>query len=217
MRLYSSKKTLVNMIYGVLLILVFVFFIRYFYDGTETFKSTIDGKNYKVRIGKDSQLKADLLAFINLKLNILVDTLSEDPALKNNKIIQRLVSNWNRGVSIKEIGNLESDAAYVINKQDMSFCLQDEPQPGSRTKTTSFEDTNLITYVGIHELAHVMSEENGHGSEFIDNFEYLLNYSKNIPYINPFNGKREMLYTPLNAVENTADNFCGVKLVNSII
>jgi len=216
MRLYNSKKTLTNMIYGVMIILVFVFFIRYFYDGTETFKSSIDGKSYKVRIGKDSQLKADLLAFINLKLNILVGALAEDITLKNNIPIQRLVSNWNRGISIKEIGHMESDAAYVINKQDMSFCLQDSPEPGSRTKTTSFADTNLITYVGIHELAHVMSEETGHGDEFIRNFEYLLNYSKNIPYTNPFTGTTEMLYTPLNSVSNTADNFCGVKLVNSI-
>jgi hypothetical protein len=205
------------MIWGVLLILVFVFFIRYFYDGTDTFKSTLDGKAYKVRLSKDSQLKADLLAFIKMKLNILVEALSEDSALNNNKAVQRLISNWTRGVSVKEIGYLESDAAYVLNKQDMSFCLQDGPDPGSRTKTTSFEDTNLITYVGIHELAHIMSEENGHGSEFIDNFEYLLNYSKNISYTNPFNGKIELLYTPLNQVKNTSDNYCGVKLVNSII
>lgn len=216
MKLYSSKKTLTNMIFGVLLIIVFVCFIRYFYDGTELFKSTIDNKNYKVRIGENSQLKADLLAFINLKLNTLVEALSKDPTLRNDVPVQRLIYNWSRGVSIKEIGYLESDAAYVINKQDMSFCLQDSPEPGSRTKTKSFADTNLITYVCIHELAHIMSEESGHGSEFVDNFAFLLDYSKNINYVNPFTGETEKLYTSLSSVKNTADNYCGVKLVNSV-
>jgi hypothetical protein len=167
-------------------------------------------------MGENSQLKSNLLAFINLKLNILVESLSKDSSLKNNVPVQRLIENWNRGVSIKEIGYLESDAAYVINKQDMSFCLQDSPHPGARVKTTSFADTNLITYVAIHELAHIMSVETGHGSEFVDNFEFLLNYSKNISYVNPFTGKTEMLYTSYTTVPDTSDNFCGVKLINSI-
>jgi hypothetical protein len=216
MKLYTSKKTLTNMIIAAIVILAFVFFIRYFYDGTEPFKSTIDNKSYKVRAGENSQLKADLLAFINLKLNILVDSLSKESRYSGNVPVQRLIENWNRGVSIKEIGYLESDAAYVINKQDMSFCLQDSPEPGARVKTTSFADTNLITYVAIHELAHIMSRETGHGSEFVENFQFLLDYSKNISYKNPFTGKTEPLYSPYTKVPNTADNFCGVKLINSI-
>jgi hypothetical protein len=216
MKLYNSKKTLINMIYGVILILVVIFFNRYFYDGTEYFKSTLDGRNYKVRMGENSQIKADLLAFIYLKLNTLVNALANDPEYYSNVPVQRLIYNWSQGVSIKEIGHLESDAAYVVNKQDMSFCLQDSPEPGSKTKTTKFADTNLITYVCIHELAHIMSEETGHGSEFITNFEFLLNYAKKVPYTNPFTNTTEMLYIPLSAVKDTSDNYCGVKLVNSI-
>ena len=214
MKLYISKKTLLNMIYGVLLALVLVFFYRYFYDGTEPFKSTLDGQHYHVRLSKDSQLKADLLAFINLKLSTLVGALESS---KNNNIaVQRLIFNWNRGVTIKEIGYLESDAAYVINKQNMSFCLQDSPGVGEKTKTKSFADTNLITYVCIHELAHIMSEETGHGQEFVKNFQTLLDYATTVPYINPFTNQKEMLYTPINSVAGTSDNYCGVKLVNSI-
>jgi hypothetical protein len=109
---------------------------------------------------------------------------------------------------------MENDAAYVINKQHMSFCLQDSPFFG-KTKGNNIEDTNLITYVGIHELAHIMSDEIGHGPEFIKNFDFLLNYSKSLMYKDPFLNKTIPLYIQLNQL-NTSDNYCGVLLSNSI-
>jgi len=187
----------------------------YIYDGTSKFKSTLDGTYYNVRQGNDSQTKADLLAFIKMKLTILVSALRSEPDYKQDRDVRRLLSNWDRGITIKEIGKMESDAAYVINKQHFAFCLQDLPGVGEKTKTTKLEDTNLITYVGIHELAHIMSEETGHGSEFIRNFEFLLNYAKNIKYTDPFLKKLIPLYIELNKLE-TSDNYCGVSLQNSI-
>jgi predicted metal-dependent hydrolase len=35
-------------------------------------------------------------------------------------------------------------------------------------------DDNMLTYVILHELAHVETRELGHGSEFIEKFEELL-------------------------------------------
>jgi len=168
-----------------------------------------------VREGPYKQRKADLLAFIKMKLTILVEALRKDSQYNMTTPILRLLSNWDRGVSIKEIGNMESDAAYVINKQHMAFCLQDGPGLGKPVKTTSLEDTNLITYVCIHELAHMMSDETGHGSEFVLNFKFLLEYSENIEYTDPFTNKVEPLYIPLNML-NTSDNYCGVPLTNAI-
>ena len=135
---------------------------------------------------------------MNGKLNIIVTSLSGDNYYNNQQNVQRLVYNWNKGVSIKEIGNLETDAAYVINKQYMSFCLDNIEN-----------NLNLLTYVGIHELSHIMSNEIGHGQEFVSNFEFLLNYSKTLRY----NGNP--LYIALNQIK-TPDNYCGVSLANSI-
>jgi hypothetical protein len=190
----------------ILSIIVFYLFYKYIYDGTVYVKSNIDNREYKVRSKNDKQRKADLLAVLYDKLNTIVNTLSTDPSYTNNPDVQRLITNWNKGVSIKEIGNLENDAAYVINKRHMSFCLEDYD---------SFEYYNLMTYVGIHELAHVMSVEVGHGPEFIKNFNFLLNYSKQLSYLNPFNLQQEPLYIELSKV-NTADNYCGVKIANSM-
>lgn len=206
-----KKKNIVKI---VLVILILFLFYKFIYDGTISIKSSLDGNYYKVRNGSNKQLRADYLAFINSKLNTIVQSLKNDPNYINDSAVQRLIKNWESGISIKETGFLESDAAYVINKKYMSFCLQDSPYFGN-LKTTSLEDTNLVTYVGIHELAHIMSLSTDHGEEFIKNFNFLLNYAKKLAFTNPFTNTTEPLYIALNSLK-TADNFCGVKLENSI-
>jgi hypothetical protein len=215
MKIFKDKKSLKNLIWVLFFVLIALLFKKYIFDGTIEHLSQIDNRVYKVRSGSNPQRRADLLAFIRMKLDLLVDTLSKDQRYVSDPDVQRLISNWNKGVTIKEIGNMESDAAYVMNKQHMSFCLQDSPEPGKPLKNTNIEDTNLITYVGIHELAHIMSIETEHGPEYIRNFEFLLGYAQNINYTNPFTKVTEKLYIPLNNLQ-TADNYCGVELKKSI-
>lgn len=192
----------------VLLIIGCVYgFYKYIYDGTEYIQSDINKQSYKVRSTHGKEEKADLLAVMNIKLDTLVKSLAASE-YSSNESVQRLVSNWNKGVTIKEIGKMESDAAYVINKQYMSFCL-----PENTAK--SLDNVNLMTYVGIHELSHVMSNETGHGNEFIKNFQFLLDYSKNLFYFDPLLKTNMPIYIQLNKL-NTADNYCGVSLQNSI-
>ena len=91
----------------------------------------------------------------------------------------------------------------------MSICLQ------KRKDQLVLEDLNLITYVGIHELSHIMSVEIGHGSEFIENFEFLLNYAKKLVYFDPLLKRQLPVYIQLNQL-NTSDSYCGVSLENSV-
>ena len=196
-----------NIILSLILVLVIYLFYHYVYDGTRLVKSKLDNRFYSVRNSYGKETKADLLALINLKLDTIVKQLQESSNIEN-PAVARLVANWNRGVTIKEIGKLESDAAYVINKQFMSFCLPDDI-------SSSLSKINLMTYVGIHELGHIMSVETGHGDEFIKNFEFLLNYAKQINYLDPLSNKYLPVYIPLSKL-NTDDNYCGVALINSI-
>jgi hypothetical protein len=211
MAIYTNYSAVKTMLISVSVLLGCIIYYKYYYDGTELVQSTVDGKWYRVRNEPENQRKADLLAILNIKLNIIVDSLQQDPDYSQNIAVQRLIYNWNQGVTIKEIGKMESDAAYVINKKHMSFCLQENPD--NRKKT--IEDINLMTYVGIHELSHIMSHEIGHGDEFIANFEFLLDYSKQLKYYDPLLHKELPLYIQLDKL-NTADNYCGVPLINSI-
>jgi len=205
MKSSSSKQLFITI--GILI--AGYLFYKHIYDGTEYITSTIDNNTYKVRKGSDQQLKADILAVLNGKFTIIVNNLKNDPNHFSNEAVQRLISNWENGVTIKEIGNMEKDAAYVINKKNMSFCLQ------KTSNQVVLEELNLITYVAIHELAHIMSSEIGHGSEFIDNFEFLLSYAKNIVYYDPLLKRQVPLYIQLNKL-NTSDSYCGVNLENSV-
>jgi beta-lactamase regulating signal transducer with metallopeptidase domain len=199
-------KWKVPVLWIIFAVLVYFFYV-YIYDGTRNVKSRLDGRYYSVRNRSNRQTKADLLALIRLKLETIVTSLAASE-YSTNLAVRRLITNWNRGVTIKEIGNLESDAAYVINKQYMSFCLPDDT-------ANSLNKINLMTYVAIHELAHIMSDETGHGEEFVQNFEFLLNYSKRLNYTDPLTQKPLPIYIQLNKL-NTDDNYCGVPLINSI-
>jgi len=184
-------------------------FYKYIYDGTTSVFSSIDNKYYNVRRGNDKEARADILAVLYGKFKIIVTSLENDPKHVNQANVQRLIKKWKSGISVKEIGNMESDAAYVINKQNMSFCLQ------KSKNEILLEELNLITYVAIHELAHIMSVETDHGAEFIMNFEFLLNYAKNLVYYDPFFKKQIPLYIQLNKL-NTSNSYCGVRLENSV-
>ena len=59
------------------------------------------------------------------------------------------------------------DSAYTENKEVITLCLTDPD-------TNQYYDINTIMYVALHELAHVVSSNQGHGDEFKKNFADLL-------------------------------------------
>jgi len=182
----------------IVLLIVFILYIFYknYYDGTVPVKSSIDSTNYNVIKDKDYQVKANNLAILKIKLNAIVDSLRTSDSLE----CKRLVQKWDLGISMKETGKMENDAAYVINKKNMSICLREKPSGGN------LENINILTYVAIHELAHIMSVEIGHGNEFIKNFKYLLEHSASVKYKDPIDSVEKNVYTP----PRESKSFCGV-------
>jgi hypothetical protein len=192
---------------------------KYAFDGTSPFTSDIFKKQFNVRgsANEIKQIKANLLGDLYDRLETLINTLKSDQNIPPTfrVAVNRLIANWNRGITMKETGNMESDAAYVINKQHMSICLVNFCDTTKCKNINSIENLNLLAYVGIHEIAHVMSEEVGHSSEFRTNFRYLLDYAKNINYYDPILKRTIKLYIDLTELP-TPDNFCGVSVVNTI-
>ena len=70
-------------------------------------------------------------------------------------------------------------------------------------------ETSCFIYYDISYNSHVNSDE------FIQNFEFLLNYAKTLEYNDPILKAKLPVYIQLNKL-NTADNYCGVSLTNSI-
>ena len=66
-----------------------------------------------------------------------------------------------------------------MNKgEDIYICLRDK-------ETNQFIDNNIIMFVVIHELAHVMTKSIGHTKEFWDNMDYLLHKANEINIYEP--------------------------------
>ena len=59
------------------------------------------------------------------------------------------------------------DSSYTEDKEVITLCLTDPT-------TNKYYDMNTLLYVAFHELAHVISKNEGHGDEFKENFARLL-------------------------------------------
>lgn len=196
----------------VTLLVVFYLIWKYIYDATVYFTDITYEKTYKVRDTPYKEISARKLATIDSKLTALINALRS--IRYDNPNVETLIKRWDSGISIKEIGSMETDAAYVINKKYMAFCLHDNPDPNLNTENT-LEDDNLLGYAAIHELAHIMSEETGHGSEFIKNFKYLLNYAKGVNYYDRYHNSDLPIYIELSKF-NGKSSYCSVNIQNTI-
>ena len=86
---------------------------------------------------------------------------------------------------MKNIILLKGDKSYTINKKRVYLCLYDADG--------KYYNENMLVYVLLHELAHVMCSEIGHTEKFHEIFNGLLEkaiknnlYNPNIPIIRDY-------------------------------
>lgn len=135
----------------------------------EYVKSTVDGKEYLVRSLPDKKEAANLLATIGAKLQQMVKHL-ETTESKDERTV-RIVKNFNPD-AISEGSENAKYTSYSVNKgEKIVFCLR------SRDKNNKLMDVNTMTFVALHELAHVSSETVGHDATFWENFKWILQHA----------------------------------------
>jgi len=71
----------------------------------------------------------------------------------------------------------EGNKSYTINKQKIYLCLKDEK--------SDYYDFNMLVYVTIHELAHVLCPEVGHTQKFHEIFDQLLKEATELGIYDP--------------------------------
>ena len=144
--------------------------------------SEVDGNKYCVRERSKITLAADLLATVTQNLTKLVEYVGEKYPNKEN--VKRLVDNF-RPTKIQETLPTSKLTAYSENKgEKIAFCLTTQKQ------NNDLIDIDTLTFVGIHELAHVATITVGHNREFWDNFKFLLGEAKSSGIYNPVDYKK---------------------------
>jgi predicted metal-dependent hydrolase len=165
------------------------------YAGVEYVKSKVDNKKYLVRKMPDKQHAADLLANLRIKLVKLCDYLELKHS--DSKKVYRLIKRFNSD-NITESSPTEKYTSYSVNKgEKIVFCLR------SRDEQHKLVNENIMMFVALHELAHIMTKSVGHTDEFWDNFRYLLKKAIKLG-----------VYKDVNFEKNPVD-YCGTKITNS--
>ena len=184
-------KELTILLLCIIAIFVYMNFIRksLYLDKIE---STINGKKYYVRNLPDRFEAANKLASIGTSLETLIGSLDEKDEEKG-KGINKLKKSFNPDYITENIpGSMY--VAYSVNKgEELSICIRE-------IDTEVFIDNNIIIFVAIHELAHIMTSETGHTKLFWDNMKYLLEQASSLG-----------IYQPVDYSQNPV-MYCGMKI-----
>ena len=158
-------------------------------------KSNIDNNEYLVRNLEDKNLAADMLAKLRGKLEKICEIMKNK--YPDDESVSRMNDRFN-SENITESGKNNQYTSYSVNKgEKVVFCIR------QKDEDESIVDENTLTFVAIHELAHIMTKSVGHTPEFWSNFKRLL---------------KEAVEQNLYVKENYSSNpkeYCGIKVSDS--
>ena len=157
--------------------------------------SDVDGNKYCVRETEHLQDTADLLATVTAKLKDLVKKAHAEFPTRDN--IKRLYNKFDPK-KVSEILPTSKYTAYSENKgEKLAFCTTTTKGGGTMI------DENTLTFVGIHELSHIMTKSIGHKDEFWKNFKFLLGIAV-----------KNNIYSPVDYGKKAAE-YCGMKITDN--
>lgn len=180
----------------ILFVIGFILVIVYQNQTSEylTVRSTEDNESYLVQKGPDAQDAANMLSrlkksLIQLNRHLLLTYPKDERSVQLNELFHP--------DSIIE-AELDSDStSYTINKgEKVVICLR------ARDGTNRIEQYNILIFVALHELSHILTESIGHTGEFWENFAWVL---------------REAVKTGVWKYQDFTVNpvtYCGVKITS---
>jgi predicted metal-dependent hydrolase len=165
---------------------------------TVSVKSSVDGNTYIVRDMSDKQEAADLLARVRQRMqklyNYLIATYPEKLQVK------QLRQNFKPDPSrISESTPDAEHTSYSVNKgESVHLCLRQR-----QGNNESLVKENVMTFVALHEMAHMITTTIGHGPDFWNNFGWLLKIAE-----------EQEIYKYEDFAAHPV-SYCGVKITDS--
>ncbi len=160
--------------------------------------SKIDGKQYRVRDMSDKQEAADLMAKLRLRMaKFYMHLESKFPDKPQVKLLKK-----NFKPESHRFFESTPDAdhtSYSVNKGEaVHMCLR---QRGGQSESLVSED--VLMFVALHEMGHMVTPTIGHDVHFWNNFGWLLQQAENMG-----------IYKPTNFREHPVA-YCGVKITDA--
>lgn len=137
--------------------------------------SKVDGQTYSVRDMPDKQEAADLMAKVRIKMNKL--KLHVESSFPDKPQVKQLSANFEANASrIYEATPEAEFTSYSVNKgESVYFCLRER-----EGNNEALVNEDIITFVAIHEMGHMITKSIGHGPDFWNNFAWLLQEAERI-------------------------------------
>lgn len=138
-------------------------------------RSTVDGHTYRVRDMPDKQKAADIMAHVRLKMNKLKIHL--EATFPDKPQVKQLSRNFEAQADRFTEATPDAEfTSYSVNKgESVFFCLR-QREGGDE----SLVQEDIITFVAIHEMGHMITKTIGHGPDFWNNFAWLLQEAERI-------------------------------------
>ena len=142
----------------------------------------------------DNQVKkADLLIDLKEKINKLIDYLRLNN-IPSKEAAERLYTRF-KTTNVRETSLFESSAGYTINKgHELRLCIN---------KVNGVYQPDIVMFIMLHELAHILSITYGHNQEFKENMDLLVKEAVKIG-----------IYSGQDYTQKPVD-YCGVVIRNS--
>lgn len=128
-------------------------------------RSNVDHKTYYVKQAPNSQESADVLAKINFNLSV-IKTFFKDKYNSDKKSAYSYDRIKNKKISLEE-NTLNKHTSYSVNKgEKIVLCLRSKAD-------NKIHDINLLMYVVLHEISHVICPEIDHTEMFDNIFSFV--------------------------------------------
>ena len=134
-----------------------------------TIKSTVDNRSYTVRDMPDKQRACDLMASVRKKIEQLYNSMKEK--FPDKPQVKQWLSNFQPNPDRFAESTPDAEhTSYSVNKgEKIHLCLRQREGPNE-----TLVDENVMVFVALHEMAHVITPSLGHDPEFWNNFGWLL-------------------------------------------
>ncbi len=137
-------------------------------------EASVDNKRYYVRNLPDKEEAANRLARIRINLCKLKNYLNEKYASRI-PFVRQLVQNFNcEADQFSESTPEAVHTSYTVDKEKVFMCLR------QRNDKEELVSENVLTFVALHEMAHMGTSTIGHSPDFWNNFAWLLKQAEEL-------------------------------------